>query len=153
MRASIGFIDIGSQQNLALPCKVSIYAARMELREWVKAARKHKNWTQTQLGDELGVTKGNVSAWEVGRHEPSYGQMQKISDLTSYEMPKTKKPDGGLDWHTVALGLASRWSDAQERPLVMHFVKSVASEVARLKEIQADSEISPTPMKEEGITL
>lgn len=58
-----------------------------ELHKWVAAARAHKGWTQTQLGDELGVTKANVSGWENARHEPSYTQIARISQLTGYAMP------------------------------------------------------------------
>lgn len=58
----------------------------MELKDWVRAARKHKHWTQTQLGEKLHVTKGNVSAWENGHHEPSFGQLQVIAEQTGYPL-------------------------------------------------------------------
>lgn len=51
--------------------------------------------TQTELGDALGVTKGNVSAWENGRHEPSYSQMLRIADLTKAPLPLAPTPG---DW-------------------------------------------------------
>lgn len=54
----------------------------MEISEWVSKARSSKGWTQVQMGDALGLTKGNVSAWEKGRHEPSYRQILKIRELT-----------------------------------------------------------------------
>lgn len=53
---------------------------------WVAAARKHKGWVQEQLGDAMGLTKANISHWETGKHEPSFGQMLKIRDLTGYPM-------------------------------------------------------------------
>lgn len=56
----------------------------MTLPQWIRAARKFKGWSQEKLGEELGLTKGNVSAWETDRHEPSYGQMKKIAELTGY---------------------------------------------------------------------
>jgi len=59
----------------------------MEINRWIKAARNHAGLTQTQLGDPLGVTKGNVSAWEIGRHEPSFDQLKKIAEITSYPEP------------------------------------------------------------------
>lgn len=58
----------------------------MELTEWIRAARASKGWTQTQLGEALGVTKGNVSAWEKGRHEASFAQLQKIAAATGYQL-------------------------------------------------------------------
>lgn len=59
----------------------------MELKEWIKAARLHKGFTQEQLGVELDLTKGNISGWENGRHEPSYHQLLKIQHITGYPLP------------------------------------------------------------------
>lgn len=64
----------------------------MELNDWIRAARKLKKWTQTQLGDALDVTKGNVSAWELGRHQPSFSQLQKISNETGLPLPILPQP-------------------------------------------------------------
>lgn len=58
----------------------------MNIPKWVLAARKHKGWTQTQLGDALSVTKGNVSGWEKARHQPSYHQLAKIAEVTGYPL-------------------------------------------------------------------
>ncbi|MEN5162603.1 helix-turn-helix transcriptional regulator [Achromobacter kerstersii] len=67
----------------------------MEISTWIKASRQVANLTQTELGDALGVTKGNISAWENGRHEPSYSQMLKIADLTKTLLPLAPTPG---DW-------------------------------------------------------
>jgi transcriptional regulator with XRE-family HTH domain len=56
----------------------------MRVKEWVKAARKHKGWTQDALGEALGVSKSNVSAWENGHHEPSIDQWLRIAQLTGH---------------------------------------------------------------------
>jgi len=58
----------------------------VELKVWIREARKHKGWTQEQLGEALGVTKGNVSGWENGRHEPGYSQLAKIAQETGYPL-------------------------------------------------------------------
>ena len=81
----------------------------MEIREWVRAARLHGKLTQETLGAAIGVTKSNVSGWEKGRHEPSYGQMQRIEELTGYPMPNSKWPFPMVDqgrW--VALSAEAR---------------------------------------------
>ncbi|MEW9586776.1 S24 family peptidase [Paraburkholderia sp. DGU8] len=62
----------------------------MEMRNWIRSARKKADLTQEQLGEKLGVTKGNVSAWENGRHEPSYAQVQEISVVTKCPMPDSQ---------------------------------------------------------------
>lgn len=54
--------------------------------DWVRAARASKGWNQDQLGDAVGVTKANVSHWETGKHEPSFGQLLKIRDATGYPL-------------------------------------------------------------------
>lgn len=56
----------------------------MNIHEWVRAARRHAGLTQAQLGELIGVTKGNVSAWETGRHEPSYANLVRIAELTGF---------------------------------------------------------------------
>ncbi|MFP4895613.1 helix-turn-helix domain-containing protein [Paraburkholderia sp. EG304] len=60
------------------------------MRNWIRSARKKADLTQEQLGEKLGVTKGNVSAWENGRHEPSYAQIQEISVVTKCPMPDSQ---------------------------------------------------------------
>jgi transcriptional regulator with XRE-family HTH domain len=62
----------------------------MEIKNWIRLARKKADLTQEQLGERLGVTKGNVSAWENGRHEPSYAQVQEISVITKCPLPDSQ---------------------------------------------------------------
>ena len=59
----------------------------MNISNWIRVSRKTAGLTQTELGDTLGVTKGNVSAWEAGRHEPSYRQMLKIAKSLRATLP------------------------------------------------------------------
>ena len=63
-----------------------LYSAPMNLNEWVKAARQHAKLTQEQLGEKLSLTKGNISGWENGRHQPSFDQVKRIAELTGYTM-------------------------------------------------------------------
>ncbi|NYT36644.1 helix-turn-helix transcriptional regulator [Pusillimonas soli] len=44
----------------------------------------HAKLTQSQLGERLGVSKGNVSAWENGHHEASVEQVNRIAEITGY---------------------------------------------------------------------
>ncbi|VVD95940.1 peptidase S24 [Pandoraea iniqua] len=59
----------------------------MELKQWVRDARTKSGMTQTQMGDALGVSKANISAWENGHHEPSWSQMLKIRSMTGMPLP------------------------------------------------------------------
>ena len=54
----------------------------MEMKSWIRLARKKAGLTQEQLADKLGLTKGNISAWENGRHEASFAQLAAISELS-----------------------------------------------------------------------
>jgi phage repressor protein C with HTH and peptisase S24 domain len=61
----------------------------MDIARWVKEARRKGVLTQEQLGERLNVTKGNVSGWENGRHEPGYAQLVRISEVTGYPLEGT----------------------------------------------------------------
>lgn len=74
------------QELLHRTGKESVYHGGMKIAEWIRAARAHKGLTQQQLADLLHMTKGNVSGWENGRHEPSFNQMVDVSSLTGYPM-------------------------------------------------------------------
>ncbi len=76
-----------SQENIDHERIFFLYHDKMEIKVWVKTARTSAELTQEQLGDMLGLTKGNVSGWENGRHEPSWSQMLRISDITNYPLP------------------------------------------------------------------
>lgn len=67
-----------------------LYIPGMEMRNWILSARKKAGLTQEELGEKLGVSKGNVSAWEKGRHEASYAQLQEISVITKCPMPDSQ---------------------------------------------------------------
>ncbi len=94
-KTSIDFQHYISQENLPHGGLEVLYSLEMETKEWVKAARKAKSLTQEKLGELLGVTKGNVSGWENGRHEPSYAQLLKIENLTGYPL-RDRIPAGVL---------------------------------------------------------
>lgn len=78
---------LDSQENNGQMRIFFLYHDKMEKKLWVKTARTHAGLTQDQLGDLLGVTKGNVSAWENGRHDPGFAQMLKINEITKYPLP------------------------------------------------------------------
>lgn len=64
----------------------------MELKDWIRAARLHKGWTQQQLGDAVGRTKANIGHWETGKHSPSVEQVVQISDTTGFPVPPMGAP-------------------------------------------------------------
>ncbi|RQS22429.1 helix-turn-helix domain-containing protein [Burkholderia sp. Bp8995] len=66
----------------------------MDIGQWIKASRTAAGMGQEQLGSALGVTRGNVSAWENNRHEPSLGQVMQIRSVTKSAIPLPGLPDG-----------------------------------------------------------
>ncbi|OLU25589.1 hypothetical protein BVH03_18310 [Pseudomonas sp. PA15(2017)] len=47
----------------------------------LRALRETRNWSQEQLGFELGVTKATVSKWETDRARPGLDTLLKIRTL------------------------------------------------------------------------
>ena len=49
--------------------------------ERLKELRKDKNMTQMQLAEALGVSKGTVAMWEIGKREPNFETLNRLSDI------------------------------------------------------------------------
>ena len=47
----------------------------------IKTARKAKGLTQVELAQKVGVTQGNLSAWETGRWEPEMDALKKLCEV------------------------------------------------------------------------
>jgi transcriptional regulator with XRE-family HTH domain len=80
----------------------------MDLATWMKRARMHKQLTQGQVGELLNVSKANVSHWESGRHEPSFGQVMRMAEHTGFSLAPLIPPrlfTSGLSPHAVRLGM------------------------------------------------
>lgn len=59
----------------------------MDYAHWIKAARAKAGTSQEALASSLGLTKGNVSAWENGRHKPKLEQLIVIARETGHPLP------------------------------------------------------------------
>lgn len=59
----------------------------MELKDWIRAVRLSLKLSQTDFGTRFFVTKGNVSAWEHGRHSPSFDQIARMSQMSGMSLP------------------------------------------------------------------
>lgn len=80
------------QALLALDGQAVLYDRRMEMKQWVKAARDHAGLTIEQLAHKMGRSKAAAGFWETGATKPSYVQMLKISELTGFALPETSAP-------------------------------------------------------------
>lgn len=54
--------------------------------ERLKELRKQNNITQVQLAEKLGVSKGTVAMWEIGKREPNFETVNILSDIFDKRM-------------------------------------------------------------------
>jgi len=76
----------------------------LELKDWIKAARRNAGWTQQCLAEELGRTKANISAWEAGRHRPSVDQLRMISEFTGFPFLQVGRAGDAQQQHSGPAG-------------------------------------------------
>ncbi|WP_224785338.1 LexA family protein [Pandoraea pnomenusa] len=75
------------QENMAQGRLDFLYIRDMDIAQWIRASREAAQLKQDELAEKLGKTRGNISAWENGRHEPSYSQILEIARLTKHAVP------------------------------------------------------------------
>lgn len=52
----------------------------MTLSERLKQLRKERHMTQADLANTLGVAKGTVAMWEMGKRNPSFDTLEAVID-------------------------------------------------------------------------
>lgn len=124
-----------------LTCIASLYPVRMELSTWVKLARQKKGLTQEGLADALGVTKGNISAWENSRHEPGWEQILKIGRLTRMALPIPRELQISIPDEAAELIESFCTLAPDDQALIMHQVK-------RLADLTSNKVNEPIPAKD-----
>ena len=58
-----------------------------EVARFMRAARTAMGLTQDEFAQRFACTKGNVSGWENGRHEPNFNMLQQISIASGVDLP------------------------------------------------------------------
>lgn len=84
---------------------VKIYKLRRVIGARIQEARRLRGKTQKWLADEVGVKQSSVSAWEVGKTDPSTDNLSVISQVlqVNFEWLATGNgPMEGLDYTPVA---------------------------------------------------
>lgn len=89
---------------------------REDVCQWIRRARESRGWTQTDLGDKIGVTKANVSHWETGKHEPSFLQLLRIRDVTGLALVEVESA-GAWPLATVRREQITALTDQQRQQL------------------------------------
>lgn len=73
----------------------------MDIAAWIKQARLKAGLSQESLATHLGLTKGNVSAWENGRHKPKLEQILTIASVAGLAPPPEAQ---GFNVQPAAIG-------------------------------------------------
>lgn len=47
----------------------------------IKTFRLREDMTQSELAKKMGVSRTAISSWEIGRTEPSIGDIEKLSEI------------------------------------------------------------------------
>lgn len=64
----------------------------------LKVLRKEKKLTQVKLADALGVSKGAVAMWEVGKREPGFKTLVALADLFKCDIDCLLGPTPDEGW-------------------------------------------------------
>jgi putative transcriptional regulator len=59
----------------------STYGVGPRMQNRVKLLRTERNWSQTELGEKLGVSRQTIHAIETGKHDPSLPLAFRIASL------------------------------------------------------------------------
>lgn len=59
----------------------TVSVATMPLGNLIRLARNDRGWSQTLLGDQVGVAQSIISAWENGKARPSVAHLLRLADV------------------------------------------------------------------------
>ena len=99
----------------------------------IRALREEINMTQIRLRTELEVSQETISAYETGRHNPSFALLARMSDLFHVSMDyimglsDVRKPLAEMaltDEERAAVNLFSRLNET-ERALAMTYMQGM----------------------------
>ena len=160
MPESVEFLHLLSQELLDPSGKASLYRGAMDIASWLKSARAHAGKTLEQIGEIVGKTKSNVSAWENGRHEPSFSQLLLISRATNYPLlahdisgmpPRFEK--AGVPLSQWQSGLLEDMDDLlpEMREKIIADVHATAEQLRRHAVYLRDKTGSPSPVSDDHV--
>lgn len=80
--------DYGMDDEYLDKVDTSTYEARpSEVANFIKEAREALGLSQEALGEIFSCTKGNVSGWEKGLHEPKFAVLSELSKRSKIALP------------------------------------------------------------------
>ena len=88
-----------------------------ELRRRLKTGRRERGWSQSELGERLGLSQAHISGIESGKIVPRYDTLLEIVRMLGYDLmivPRALVPAVQL---LVTDHLKGQADEAEERPL------------------------------------
>lgn len=91
--------------------------------ELIKDARTRKNYTQSELGELLGVTNKAVSRWETGESFPDIGLLESLSNVLDLKIQDIVVGEIQADNETAFTEIVrlSRLQEKAKRKKIVHF--------------------------------
>ncbi len=91
--------------------------------ELIKDARTRKNYTQSELGELLGVTNKAVSRWETGESFPDIGLLESLSNVLDLKIQDIVVGEIQADDETAFTEIVrlSRLQEKAKRKKIVHF--------------------------------
>lgn len=91
--------------------------------ELIKDARTKKNYTQSELGELLGVTNKAVSRWETGESFPDIGLLESLSNVLDLKIQDIVVGEIQADDETAFTEIVrlSRLQEMAKRKKIVHF--------------------------------
>jgi transcriptional regulator with XRE-family HTH domain len=65
---------------------------RQRLGDLIRRARKRRDWSQTYLGDRIGVTRATIAKYENGESEPGTYLIAKLHEQLGIKLEAFAKP-------------------------------------------------------------
>ena len=93
--------------------------------ENLKAARKHKEMSQKDVAEKIGVAKSTYSLYESGNREPNVQTIKKIADVLSTSTDKLLGLEEESQINTLAAHFEGQEFTDDELEEIMNFVEFV----------------------------
>ncbi|SET40722.1 Transcriptional regulator, contains XRE-family HTH domain [Nitrosomonas marina] len=124
----------------------------LDISGFVKSVREKLALTQEQLAEKLGCTKGNVSAWERGHHQPSYSQLCDLSSMSGLPLPHEQKSNNKIRDTLDSLGIDPETLSMEQAELVkavMQVPDSRRGDAKKIINVFSNTDDKPDGKKEE----
>jgi len=86
----------------------------MGFTENLKAMREHKDWTQKELAEKLGMSVASIVAYEQGQKKPSYDALLAIADILGASLDRLCGINRPLNTYTDVMRLIVKLAECSQ---------------------------------------